>query len=122
MSAYLIARIDVTDPERYEGYKALAHAAVHAHGGSYVVRGGDHETIEGAPGLADEHLSVFDCAFRPVSGSRSIDWMGHVRMMGAVQPFLSGAISKTVNLPEDATAEDIMRAYSDILAERLGQE
>ncbi len=71
----------------------------------------EHETIEGAPGLAEEHLPVFDCAFRPANGTRSIDWMGHVRMMGAVQPFLSGAISKTVNLPEDATVEDIMQAY-----------
>jgi ribonucleoside-diphosphate reductase alpha chain len=73
----------------------------------------EHETIEGAPELRDEHLAVFDCAFRPANGKRSIHWMGHVRMMGAVQPFLSGAISKTVNLPEDATAEDIMTAYSE---------
>jgi len=71
----------------------------------------EQETIEGAPGLREEHLSVFDCAFRSVNGARSIDWMGHVRMMGAVQPFLSGAISKTVNLPEDATVEDISQAY-----------
>jgi ribonucleoside-diphosphate reductase alpha chain len=70
------------------------------------------ETIEGAPGLRDEHLEIFDCAFRPRSGSRSIGWTGHVRMMGAVQPFLSGAISKTVNLPEDASVEDIMDAYT----------
>jgi ribonucleoside-diphosphate reductase alpha chain len=69
------------------------------------------ETIEGAPGLAEEHLPVFDCAFRAAKGTRSIDWMGHVRMMGAVQPFLSGAISKTVNLPEDASVEDVMEAY-----------
>ncbi len=70
-----------------------------------------NETIEGAPGLDPAHLPVFDCAFRPRNGSRSIHWMGHVRMMGAVQPFLSGAISKTVNLPEDATADDIMLTY-----------
>ncbi len=70
------------------------------------------ETIEGAPGLLDEHLPVFDCAFRPQNGTRSIDWMGHVRMMGAVQPFLSGAISKTVNLPEDASVDDIVEAYT----------
>ena len=63
----------------------------------------DRETIEGAPGLKDEHLPVFDCAFRAQNGVRSIDWMGHIRMMGAVQPFLSGAISKTVNMPEDAS-------------------
>jgi len=73
----------------------------------------EHETIEGAPELAEEHLAVFDCAFRAVRGSRSIHWMGHVRMMGAVQPFLSGAISKTVNLPEDATTEDIGHAYTE---------
>jgi ribonucleoside-diphosphate reductase alpha chain len=71
----------------------------------------EHETIEGASALGEEHLPVFDCAFRPVNGTRSIEWMGHVRMMGSVQPFLSGAISKTVNLPEDATVEDIERAY-----------
>jgi ribonucleoside-diphosphate reductase alpha chain len=70
------------------------------------------ETIEGAPGLLDEHLPVFDCAFRPQNGVRSIEWMGHVRMMGAAQPFLSGAISKTVNLPEDASVDDIMEVYT----------
>jgi ribonucleoside-diphosphate reductase alpha chain len=71
----------------------------------------ERETIEGAPGLRPEHLPVFDCAFKPVNGDRSIHYMGHVRMMGAVQPFLSGAISKTVNLPEAATAEDIEDVY-----------
>ena len=70
------------------------------------------ETIEGAPGLRDEHLSIFDCAFRPENGERSICWMGHLRMMGATQPFLSGAISKTVNLPEEASVEDIVEAYT----------
>jgi ribonucleoside-diphosphate reductase alpha chain len=73
----------------------------------------ERETIEGAPGLRPEHLPVFDCAFRARNGTRSIHWMGHVRMMGAVQPFLSGAISKTVNLPEDASANDIMHAYKE---------
>ncbi len=71
----------------------------------------EHETIEGAPDLEDRHLPVFDCAFRAPNGARSIHWMGHVRMMGAVQPFLSGAISKTVNLPETASSDDIMQAY-----------
>jgi ribonucleoside-diphosphate reductase alpha chain len=71
----------------------------------------EHETIEGAPDLAVRHLPVFDCAFRAPNGTRSIHWMGHVRMMGAVQPFLSGAISKTVNLPEDATVDDVTQAY-----------
>ena len=59
----------------------------------------EHETIEGAPGLRDEHLPVFDCAFQAKSGTRSIHYMGHIRMMEAVQPFISGAISKTVNMP-----------------------
>ncbi len=68
-------------------------------------------TIEGAPGLSPAHLPVFDCAFKAVGGTRSIDAMGHVRMMAAVQPFLSGAISKTVNLPPDATVEDISSVY-----------
>jgi ribonucleoside-diphosphate reductase alpha chain len=71
----------------------------------------EHETIEGATDLAPEHLPVFDCAFRAPNGTRTIHWMGHVRMMGAVQPFLSGAISKTVNLPEDASVDDILQAY-----------
>jgi ribonucleoside-diphosphate reductase alpha chain len=71
------------------------------------------ETIEGAPGLKPEHLAVFDCAFKPVNGERSIHYMGHVRMMGAVQPFLSGAISKTVNMPEAATAEEIESVYME---------
>jgi len=76
------------------------------------------ETIEGAPGLKDEHLPVFDCAFRSPSGTRSIHYMGHIRMMAATQPFLSGAISKTVNLPGDCTVEDIEDAYME--AWRLG--
>jgi ribonucleoside-diphosphate reductase alpha chain len=71
----------------------------------------ERETIEGAPGLRPEHLPVFDCAFKPVNGERSIHYMGHVRMMGAVQPFLSGAISKTVNMPEKATTEEIEQVY-----------
>ncbi|HTP27415.1 MAG TPA: LAGLIDADG family homing endonuclease, partial [Anaeromyxobacteraceae bacterium] len=69
------------------------------------------ETIEGAPGLKEEHLAVFDCAFKPTNGFRSIHYMGHIRMMGAVQPFLSGAISKTVNMPNGATPQEIEQAY-----------
>ena len=69
------------------------------------------DTIEGAPHLKDEHLPVFDCAFRSSNGTRSIHYMGHLRMMAAVQPFLSGAISKTVNLPTECTVEDIEDAY-----------
>ncbi len=68
-------------------------------------------TIEGAPGIKDEHLPVFDCSFKPSKGTRSIHYMGHVMMMAATQPFISGAISKTVNLPEAATVEDITEAY-----------
>ena len=71
----------------------------------------ERETIEGAPHLKPQHLPVFDCAFKPANGERSIHYMGHVRMMGAVQPFLSGAISKTVNMPEAATAEEIETVY-----------
>nr|WP_240907024.1 vitamin B12-dependent ribonucleotide reductase [Paludisphaera rhizosphaerae] len=70
-----------------------------------------HDTIEGAPGLKDEHLSIFDCAFAPPQGGRSIHYLGHLRMMAAVQPFLSGAISKTCNLPNEATIEDIRETY-----------
>ncbi|HEX5478505.1 MAG TPA: vitamin B12-dependent ribonucleotide reductase, partial [Dehalococcoidia bacterium] len=76
------------------------------------------DTIEGAPHLKDEHLPVFDCAFRSTNGTRSIHYMGHIRMMSAVQPFLSGAISKTVNLPTECTVEDIEDAY--IQAWKLG--
>ncbi len=70
-----------------------------------------HDTIEGASGLKPEHLPVFDCAFAPPQGGRSIHYQGHLRMMAAVQPFLSGAISKTVNMPTEATVEDIRNAY-----------
>ncbi|MBI5066762.1 MAG: vitamin B12-dependent ribonucleotide reductase [Deltaproteobacteria bacterium] len=79
--------------------------------GSIVQFIDEMETIEGAPALREEHLPVFDCAFKPMNGARSIHYMGHVRMMGAVQPFLSGAISKTVNMPNNATREDIETAY-----------
>jgi ribonucleoside-diphosphate reductase alpha chain len=72
-----------------------------------------NDTIEGAPGLKDEHLSVFDCAFKPFKGQRSIQHGGHIKMMAACQPFISGAISKTVNMPEHSTIEDIMDAYVD---------
>src|SRR5207253_7046981 len=71
----------------------------------------EHETIEGAPELKEEHLPVFDCAFKPKNGTRTIQPMGHIRMMEAVQPFISGAISKTVNMPESATPADIADAY-----------
>lgn len=73
----------------------------------------EQETIEGAPHIKDEHLSVFDCAFKPSNGERSIAPMGHVKMMGAIQPFISGAISKTVNMPKNATVEEIEQVYMD---------
>jgi ribonucleoside-diphosphate reductase alpha chain len=73
----------------------------------------EQDTIEGAPGLREEHLPVFDCAFKPVNGERSIHYMGHVKMMSATQPFLSGAISKTVNMPADTTVEEIAQTYSE---------
>jgi ribonucleoside-diphosphate reductase alpha chain len=78
----------------------------------------EQETIEGAPELKPEHLPVFDCAFRAVRGTRSIHHAGHIRMMAAVQPFISGAISKTINMPEQATVEEIEEAY--IQAWKLG--
>jgi ribonucleoside-diphosphate reductase alpha chain len=70
-------------------------------------------TIEGAPAILPEHLSVFDCSFKPAKGTRSIHYMGHIKMMAAAQPFLSGAISKTVNLPHEATVEDVAEAYAE---------
>ncbi|HWF84534.1 MAG TPA: vitamin B12-dependent ribonucleotide reductase [Vicinamibacterales bacterium] len=70
-----------------------------------------NETIEGAPALKESHLPVFDCAFKAAKGHRSIHYMGHIKMMGATQPFISGAISKTVNVPKEATVEDITQAY-----------
>ncbi|MBO0690410.1 MAG: vitamin B12-dependent ribonucleotide reductase, partial [Candidatus Dormibacteraeota bacterium] len=73
----------------------------------------EHDTIEGAPHLQDQHLKVFDCAFRPVHGQRSIAPMGHVRMMAAVQPFISGSQSKTVNMPTEATVDDIAGVYEE---------
>ncbi|HXG88102.1 MAG TPA: vitamin B12-dependent ribonucleotide reductase [Vicinamibacterales bacterium] len=69
------------------------------------------ETIEGAPHLLDRDLPVFDCAFKAANGERSIHYMGHIKMMGATQPFISGAISKTVNVPKEATVEEIEQAY-----------
>ena len=86
------------------GYTETAGSAIT----TYIEQQG---TIEGAPGLREEHLAVFDCAFKPQNGERSISHMGHIKMMGAVQPFISGAISKTVNLPETATVDDVAEAY-----------
>ncbi|HEY0794995.1 MAG TPA: vitamin B12-dependent ribonucleotide reductase [Acidisarcina sp.] len=70
-------------------------------------------TIEGAPAIKPEHLACFDCSFKPAKGTRSIHYMGHVKMMAAAQPFLSGAISKTVNLPHDCNLDDIAEAYME---------
>ena len=75
-------------------------------------------TIEGAPYLRSEHLPVFDCAFKAQNGKRSISWEGHVKMLSAIQPFLSGAISKTVNMDKDSTVEDVENVY--MTAWRLG--
>ena len=75
-------------------------------------------TIEGAPAIKDEHLAVFDCSFKPTKGTRTIHYLGHLRMMSAAQPFISGAISKTINMPENATVEEIAEAY--IQAWKLG--
>ena len=78
----------------------------------------EHETIEGAPALQDQHLAVFDCAFKPRAGARSIHYLGHLKMMGAVQPFVSGAISKTINMPAEASVDEVGEAY--VMAWRLG--
>jgi ribonucleoside-diphosphate reductase alpha chain len=102
----LLKIVNRTVPEALDrlGYSKAANASIV----EYIDQ---HETIEGAPALDGEHLPVFDCAFRPANGRRSISWTGHVKMMAAVQPFISGAISKTVNLPSDSTVEDIEHAY-----------
>jgi len=71
----------------------------------------ENDTIEGAPHILDQHLTVFDCAFKATNGTRSIHYMGHLKMMGAVQPFISGAISKTINMPAAATVDEIEMAY-----------
>jgi ribonucleoside-diphosphate reductase alpha chain len=73
----------------------------------------EHETIEGAPRLHADHLPMFDCAFKPKNGKRFIHYMAHLKMMAAVQPFISGAISKTINMPKESTAEEIMAAYME---------
>lgn len=98
--------VNRTVPEALDnlGYPAEQKAAILAH-----IEAND--TIEGAPGLKPEHLPVFDCAFKAANGTRSIHYRGHIRMMAAVQPFLSGAISKTVNMPEATTAEEIEKTY-----------
>jgi ribonucleoside-diphosphate reductase alpha chain len=99
--------------------QALMHLGYSAEETNQIVEYIDKSgTIEGAPGLKDEHLPVFDCSFKPAGGVRSISWHGHLRMMAAAQPFLSGAISKTINMPEESTVEDIMQAY--IEAWKLG--
>jgi ribonucleoside-diphosphate reductase alpha chain len=72
-----------------------------------------NENIEGAEKLAPEHLPIFDCAFKPRNGKRSIHYMAHLKMMAAVQPFISGAISKTINMPQESTTEEIIAAYME---------
>jgi len=99
-----IVNQSVTRALRRLGYSAAEADAIV----SYIDERG---TIEGAPGLREEHLPVFDCAFKAENGSRFIHHMGHIKMMGAVQPFISGAISKTVNLPNEASVDDVADAY-----------
>jgi adenosylcobalamin-dependent ribonucleoside-diphosphate reductase len=98
--------VNQTVPEALErlGYSASERKAIL----EYIE---EKDTIEGAPGLSDDHLPIFDCAFRAKNGVRSIHYMGHIKMMSAVQPFISGAISKTVNMPHDAVPDDIAEAY-----------
>lgn len=102
------------------GYTPFQVAAIEKHIEVYDtiedVRGADGAII--ASGLKPEHLSVFDCAFKPSKGERSIHYRAHLQMMAAAQPFISGAISKTVNMPSDATVQDIRTAYLD--AWRMG--
>jgi ribonucleoside-diphosphate reductase alpha chain len=81
--------------------------------GSILAYIDEHDTIEGSPDLKAEHLAIFDCAFTPRNGKRSIAWQAHILMMAAAQPFLSGAISKTVNMPRDSTPDDIAKSYFD---------
>lgn len=76
--------------------------------GEYLI---ERETIEGAPHFKDEHIAIFDCSFKAANGTRTISYQGHLTMMAAAQPFISGAISKTINLPSDATKEDIRDAF-----------
>jgi ribonucleoside-diphosphate reductase alpha chain len=98
---------------------ALAHLGYSEQATKAIVEYIDqHETIEGAPFLKESDLAVFDCAFKPAKGRRSIHYLGHIKMMGGVQPFISGAISKTVNVPREATIEEITQAYLE--AWRLG--
>ena len=73
----------------------------------------EHETIEGAAKLIEDHLPIFDCAFKPKNGRRFIPYVAHLKMMAAVQPFISGAISKTINMPRESTTEDVMAAYME---------
>jgi ribonucleoside-diphosphate reductase alpha chain len=110
----LLKIVNRTVPEalRRLGYKAVEIEKIIAHIEKY-------DTIEDvedngktvASGLRVEHLDVFDCAFKPYQGRRSIRYMAHLKMMGAAQPFISGAISKTVNLPQECSVEDIRDAY-----------
>src|SRR6185437_6707244 len=91
--------------------QALMHLRYSPEESSQIVSHIDRQgTIEGAPGFKPEHLPVFDCSLA-TAGGRSIAWRGHLKMMAAVQPFLSGAISKTINMPEESTVEDVMQAY-----------
>jgi ribonucleoside-diphosphate reductase alpha chain len=91
--------------------QALMHLGYSPEETSQIVSYIDHHgKIEGAPAFKPEHLPVFDCSLA-TAGGRSIAWRGHLRMMAAAQPFLSGAISKTINMPAESTIEDIMQAY-----------
>ena len=98
------------------GYKPEEVAAILGHIEKYDTIEDVTDADTGEPvasGLRSAHLPVFDCAFKPYNGTRSLHYRGHLLMMAAAQPFLSGAISKTVNLPEEATVEDIMQAYTE---------
>src|SRR3989344_4217764 len=105
--------VNTTVPQALEklGYGAEERTAILAH---MEATG----TIEGAPHIKDEHLAVFDCAIKPAGGVRAISWQGHVKMVASAQQFISGAISKTFNMPAETTVEEIMEAY--IMGWKLG--
>lgn len=102
---------EVSNALRKLGYKDNEASEI----AEYLEKNG---TIEGAPGLKEKHLAVFDCAVKPAGGKRSIHWQGHVKMVASAQPFISGAISKTFNMTYETTPEEIMRAY--IMGWKLG--
>ena len=108
-SALIKLGYNVSIPDRDRGRTNLTGASSQADEIMAYIE--EHDTIEGAPYLKDEHLAVFDCSFKPFNGERSLGYEGHLKMMAACQPSISGAISKTCNVPESATTEEIASIY-----------